>query len=435
MSAQMPIRSIALAAPLLVWGMGIVVPTNAARADGCLTAPNSATPKGGHWYYHTDRTKHRKCWYLVTPDGPPPNTATQATSATAPEAHAKTSNKTSTKASKKPAPADATKPTSRAASGSSLPPPKAQSAPKPAPARNATTSEPVQPGVETKTATPSFPDAPAARTDESFQNGARAAAAAPTAPIIWPDLRPVETIKIRKPNSGPSDAAADPVSPTGAVRTLHEPADGARSGAPAKPAQTAEVASSAAVTPVAMGLAAALALAVAGILYHLVTKIAERRGGRIKIEHAPPMWADMRSERARPDDRRQPAHSQDDMRHLGHVLEALRRQEHIGEEPRPQGHVNEREHFIDELQVSLVPAANDAGGRRPMRTAIANEYGIRRPVRAAAARPNKAPDTSQDKAPRRDTGSPVADGSNVHESNLAQLIRDLDRLMQPRKDG
>ena len=97
MSAQMPIRSIALAAPLLVWGMAIAVPTNAAHADDCLAAPNSATPKGGHWYYHTDRTKHRKCWYLVTPDGSQPNTATQA--------------KTSTKASKKPAtattPADA----------------------------------------------------------------------------------------------------------------------------------------------------------------------------------------------------------------------------------------------------------------------------------------------------------------------------------------
>ena len=216
----------------------------------------------------------------------------------------------------------------------------------------------------------------------------------------------------------------------------------ARSGAPAKPAQTAEMAASSAVTPVAMGLAAALALAVAGILYHLVMKIAERRGRRIKIEHAPPVWADMRPQRAGPDNRRQPAHSQDDMRQLGHVLEALRQQEHVGDAPRPQGHVNEREQFVDELEVSLVPAASDAGGRRPLRTAIANEYGIRRPVRAAAARPDKAPtragqgaDTSQNKAPRRDAGSPVADKANVHESNLAQLIRDLDQLMQPRKDG
>ncbi len=39
------------------------LPDTAFAAD-CLTAPNSSTPPNGHWYYRTDRTQQRKCWYL-----------------------------------------------------------------------------------------------------------------------------------------------------------------------------------------------------------------------------------------------------------------------------------------------------------------------------------------------------------------------------------
>lgn len=35
-----------------------------AAADSCLSAPNGAPPKGQHWYYHADRVKGLKCWYL-----------------------------------------------------------------------------------------------------------------------------------------------------------------------------------------------------------------------------------------------------------------------------------------------------------------------------------------------------------------------------------
>ncbi|MGB7035933.1 MAG: hypothetical protein WBD71_10430 [Xanthobacteraceae bacterium] len=41
----------------------LAVPNTAFAAD-CLTAPNSSTPPNGHWYYRTDRTQQRKCWYL-----------------------------------------------------------------------------------------------------------------------------------------------------------------------------------------------------------------------------------------------------------------------------------------------------------------------------------------------------------------------------------
>jgi hypothetical protein len=43
---------------------GIPLALDARAADPCLKAPNADAPKGMHWYYHTDRTKNRKCWYL-----------------------------------------------------------------------------------------------------------------------------------------------------------------------------------------------------------------------------------------------------------------------------------------------------------------------------------------------------------------------------------
>ena len=37
------------------------------RANDCLTAPNASSPRGQHWYYHTDLPNNRKCWYLHAP--------------------------------------------------------------------------------------------------------------------------------------------------------------------------------------------------------------------------------------------------------------------------------------------------------------------------------------------------------------------------------
>jgi hypothetical protein len=65
-----PIGSIALVSTLLVSGLGVSVPANAARAVDCLSAPNSAAPQNGRWHYRTDRAKQRKCWYLRVADRP-----------------------------------------------------------------------------------------------------------------------------------------------------------------------------------------------------------------------------------------------------------------------------------------------------------------------------------------------------------------------------
>jgi hypothetical protein len=39
-------------------------PATHAAADGCLSAPQGATPSGSHWYYRIDRVTKRQCWYL-----------------------------------------------------------------------------------------------------------------------------------------------------------------------------------------------------------------------------------------------------------------------------------------------------------------------------------------------------------------------------------
>jgi len=74
-----PIGSLAFGSALVVSSLVVSVP---ARAADCLTAPNSAAPLYGHWYYRTDRTQQRKCWYLRAANQP----SQQGVMQTAPEA-------------------------------------------------------------------------------------------------------------------------------------------------------------------------------------------------------------------------------------------------------------------------------------------------------------------------------------------------------------
>jgi hypothetical protein len=59
-----PIGTIALASTLLASGLEIGLPANVAFAVDWRAAPDSPAPPNGHWYYRTDRTDQRKCWYL-----------------------------------------------------------------------------------------------------------------------------------------------------------------------------------------------------------------------------------------------------------------------------------------------------------------------------------------------------------------------------------
>jgi hypothetical protein len=47
----------------------VAVPARSSRAepaaDDCLSEPNGAPRQGSHWYYRTDRSAGRRCWYLA----------------------------------------------------------------------------------------------------------------------------------------------------------------------------------------------------------------------------------------------------------------------------------------------------------------------------------------------------------------------------------
>src|SRR5215472_13446256 len=79
MSAQIPrpIGMIAFASALLASTFGVGAPTNQPFAVDCLTAPNAPAPSNSHWYYRTDRTEQRKCWYLRSDNGPSEQGAAQ----------------------------------------------------------------------------------------------------------------------------------------------------------------------------------------------------------------------------------------------------------------------------------------------------------------------------------------------------------------------
>jgi hypothetical protein len=58
-----PLR-LAIVGTILFSGIVIGLRGSTARAENCLTEPNSAAPAGSHWYYRSDRANQRKCWYL-----------------------------------------------------------------------------------------------------------------------------------------------------------------------------------------------------------------------------------------------------------------------------------------------------------------------------------------------------------------------------------
>jgi hypothetical protein len=64
-SIASPAAYVAAVAALLLSGIGAGLPIASASADdNCASAPGAAAPAGQHWYYHIDRVKQRKCWYL-----------------------------------------------------------------------------------------------------------------------------------------------------------------------------------------------------------------------------------------------------------------------------------------------------------------------------------------------------------------------------------
>jgi hypothetical protein len=207
-----PFPSIALVATLLISGVGVAAPPTTARADDCLTAPNSPAPPGSHWYHYVDRATQRKCWYVRSPGQPAQQVAAPAITGPAALLH-------STPAPSGPTPLAAGAQMPLSPGGTTPPsphvktpsPPVQTSAvkPTPAPARGGTTDKTVQQSAQEEN-TASTPEVPASQPSTLSETSPQATA--PPA-VIWPDAPPaVAAVKAQEPIAVPTDAAADLVS-------------------------------------------------------------------------------------------------------------------------------------------------------------------------------------------------------------------------------
>ena len=62
-----PPRARAAIAVILMFGAGVTLRGISARAENCLSAPNSTAPPGKRWYYKVDHATQQKCWYTHEP--------------------------------------------------------------------------------------------------------------------------------------------------------------------------------------------------------------------------------------------------------------------------------------------------------------------------------------------------------------------------------
>jgi hypothetical protein len=56
-----------LIVPFLTFGASAGAQADSLRTDECLSAPDSPSPLGTHWYYRLDLSTQRKCWYVRAP--------------------------------------------------------------------------------------------------------------------------------------------------------------------------------------------------------------------------------------------------------------------------------------------------------------------------------------------------------------------------------
>lgn len=458
-----PTASAALVATLLVSAVGIGAPTNTARADDCLTAPNSAAPEGSHWYYHIDRATQRKCWHVRATDQSAEQTAAPASNPSAaapatalkkpatssgapmsisPDAGAAPSLPSAkprrTSVSGEPAdelvrqsaekgssvwlttPTTASSPTATIPGDSTPPSPgvrilgvKSQDAP----VSGAAADEPGQQSAQ-KDLVSSPTEVPPGQPSPPSQTGDQVTVPTPA----WPD--PVVTsVKTPEPTAGPSDTRIESDRPAVGVSA----SDNAQTTARDSVAVTqAEMAKSPTSQPIAIFAVAALGLVVAGLLLRIVMKISS---GRRRIDRRDFDWTENRYHDDSGED--QFVHQTDGFsdylqRSARTSLGSRRfRSEHsnaatditdkIGMHQHRRIDIDPRESdwigkLVDDLQSSLVMPSN---------------YRSRPPLQDQ----NSWPDDER----RNDGASQSSDEIREREEALKQLKRDLDRLLQSPK--
>jgi hypothetical protein len=250
------IASLTVVATLLVSGVVFGV-CDTARADNCLTAPNSSAPQGSHWYYRTDRANQRKCWYFRAPGELAQQEAAQATSEAAPAAqsHGIPTTNSSAGAPMSISPGDIAPPSPHAKM--------LAVEPKPVPAVGTTTDKLVQGSAQEEST---------ATSDEPV----------PSLPVAWPEPQPaVGAIQTQESIALPTDARADSARVKADTLASNNAEGTAESG---EPSTNVGMAGSLRATP-QIFLIIALGLAVVGILSRIVMTIAAARRARVVFNH------------------------------------------------------------------------------------------------------------------------------------------------------
>jgi hypothetical protein len=269
-----PIRSIALVFALFAVGAGIgSVPPNIARADDCLTAPNSTTPQGSHWYYRMDWANQRKCWYLRAPG----EASQQLAPRLRPDAASAAPSQSTPAAAAPIAPAFA----QAGDDASPVPRLKVLSVkPRPAPTTSATTDELVRASAQDGSTAPPVSQARAPQAGASPSSLQR-----PGSAPAWPDPAPAMAALAATSD----DTAAASLRREADARMAAEPPNAVESAPPTAAAAARRPAGD---TLLEMLLPVALGLVAAGILFRLVMKLAAARRGPVIVEYAEPGWID-----------------------------------------------------------------------------------------------------------------------------------------------
>jgi len=226
---------------------------DSARADNCLTAPNSSAPQGSHWYYHTERANQRKCWYFRAPNDPAQQPTAQATSEAAPAAQSHQSTNPSAGAPMSIAPSDFAPPSPQAKT--------LAVEPKRVPAVSTTTDKLIHGTAQ---------EAITATSDEP----------ASKLPGAWPESPPaVGAVQPQQSIAIPTDARTESADVKSDTLASNDAESTAGSGEPTTNVGTAGYLRA---TPQVF-LIIALGLAVIGILFRIVLTIAAARRARLVL--------------------------------------------------------------------------------------------------------------------------------------------------------
>jgi hypothetical protein len=379
-------------------GVGGEVPTKMARADKCLTTPNSPAPDGSHWYYKTDRATRRKCWYLRTL-AQPTQPGAQATSEAASATHSNALKKSVTAAG-----VMSTSPGDHAT----------LLKPQPAPMSSATTNKLGQQSAHEGSTGSSVPQAPPPQTSTSSQRSVEAAGLAPAPPAIT-------MLKVRR--LVPSDGHAHSTQPM-ANAQADNTENTARGSASTNDTGTATSLTANSGSTTKMVLIIALVLVASGLLYRAVMKIIAVRRRQIIVEHPESDWIDDQNKHK--SQHRRSLNERDELIDVSHPSRYDDRQHYFPDEPHePAG--DPHRSWRDNRQEPRSPDKRDEliDDLHRLRMLGARDYSARRSFQADSESP--------DSARRMGRSFPIADEVSDREDRLEQLRRDLDWLLQSSK--